>query len=149
MKKPLPIGIDNFAKIRENGYYYVDKTLNYADSGILDNYWINTSSNYLVRKALKMADRRFWKDFDQLVTGNELPVWLTLETSYIERDSNYSLWGLLVNSGYLTALERLDANTAVVKIPNDEVMLVLQVLIAEISGVDGLDLQQILNNEGN
>lgn len=27
MKKPLPIGIDNFSKLIQNGYYYVDKTL--------------------------------------------------------------------------------------------------------------------------
>ena len=25
--KPLPIGVDDFEKIREQGYYYVDKTL--------------------------------------------------------------------------------------------------------------------------
>ena len=118
--------------------------LNYADMGELDNYWVNTSSNYLVRKALKMADGRFWDDFDRLVTGEAVPVWLTLETSYVERDSNYSLWGLLVNSGYLTAVERIDANTAVVKIPNDEVMSEFQMLISEISGIDGLDLKQML-----
>ncbi|MDO5407046.1 MAG: AAA family ATPase [Eubacteriales bacterium] len=119
--------------------------LNYADMGELDNYWVNTSSNYLVRKALQAADRRFWEDFDRLVTGQEIPVWLTLETSYVERDSNYSLWGLLVNSGYLTACRRIDANTALVKIPNDEVMSEFQVLISEISGVNGLDLQQMLS----
>lgn len=119
--------------------------LNYVDLGILENYWVNTSSNYLVRKALKNADRKFWENFELLISGQEIPVWLTLETSYVERDSNYSLWGLLVNSGYLTALRRIDANTAVVKIPNDEVMSELQMLIAEISGVDGLDLQQMLS----
>ena len=27
MKKPLPIGIDNFEKIIKDGYYYVDKTM--------------------------------------------------------------------------------------------------------------------------
>ena len=27
MKKPLPIGVDNFEKIIQNGYYYVDKTM--------------------------------------------------------------------------------------------------------------------------
>ena len=102
--------------------------LNYADMGSLDNYWINTSSNYLVKKALEAADKRFWDDFDQLVQGKEIPIWLTLETSYIERDSKYSLWGLLVNSGYLTALKRIDSNTAVVKIPNDEVMSEFRVL---------------------
>lgn len=118
--------------------------LNYADLGSLDNYWINTSSNYLVKMALKNADRRFWDKFEQLVSGKEIAVWITLETSYVERDSNYSLWGLLVNSGYLTALRRIDENTVVVRIPNDEVMSEFQMLIAEISGIDGLDLQQMM-----
>ena len=27
MRKPLPIGIDDFRKVRQGGYYYVDKTL--------------------------------------------------------------------------------------------------------------------------
>ncbi len=112
--------------------------MNYADTGSLDSYWIHTSSNYLVKQALKVADRKFWEDFEQLVSGQEVPVWLTLETAYVERDSNYSLWGLLVNSGYLTALERIDANTVVVKVPNDETMAEFQMLIAEISGIDGL-----------
>ncbi len=54
-------------------------------------------------------------------------------------------WGLLVNSGYLTALKRIDSNTAVVKIPDNEVMSESQVLIAKISGTDGMDLQQMLS----
>ena len=119
--------------------------LNYADTGCLDSYWIHTSSNYLIKQALKTADRKFWEDFDKLAAGQTVPVWLTLETAYVERGSNYSLWGLLVNSGYLTALERVDANTVVVKVPNDEVMAEFQMLIAEISGIDGLELQQMLS----
>ena len=51
----------------------------------------------------------------------------------------------MVNSGYLTALRRVDENTAVVKIPNDEVMSEFQMLIAEISGIDGLDLKQMMS----
>jgi len=53
-------------------------------------------------------------------------------------ESVYSLWGLLVNAGYLTVMKRIDSKTAVIKIPNDEVMLEFQILVAEISGVDGL-----------
>lgn len=142
--------LDEDVRKKYDGYRFGDiemynpwSILNYADLGSLDNYWINTSSNYLIKKALKNADRRFWEKFEQLISGNEIAVWITLETSYIERDSNYSLWGLLVNSGYLTAIQRVDENTAVVRIPNDEVMSELQVLIAEISGIDGLDLQQM------
>ncbi len=95
--------------------------------------------------ALKKADRRFWDKLEQLIAGKEIAVWITLETSYIERDSNYSLWGLLVNSGYLTAIRRIDQNTVVVRIPNDEVMSEFQMLIAELSGIDGLDLQQMMS----
>lgn len=119
--------------------------LNYADMGNLDNYWVNTSSNYLVKKALKAASVAFWDEFDKLVSGNEITVWITLETSYIERDGDHSLWGLLVNSGYLTALQRIDAKTAVLKIPNDEVMSEFQLLIAEISGINGVDLERMLS----
>ncbi len=144
--------LDENVRMKYDGYrfggveiYNPWSVLNYADIGSLDNYWINTSSNFLVKQALRTADKRFWEDFDQLASGKEISVWLTLETSYIERDSNYSLWGLLVNSGYLTALKRIDSNTAVVKIPNDEVMSEFQVLIAEISGVDGMDLQLMLS----
>lgn len=144
--------LDENVRMKYDGYrfggleiYNPWSVLNYADIGSLDNYWINTFSNFLVKQALRTADKRFWEDFDQLASGKEISVWLTLETSYIERDSNYSLWGLLVNSGYLTALKRIDSNTAVVKIPNDEVMSEFQVLIAEISGVDGMYLQQMLS----
>lgn len=144
--------MDEGVRRKYDGYRFGDiemynpwSILNYADLGNLDNYWINTSSNYLVKMALKKADRRFWEKFEQLIIGKEAAVWITLETSYIERDSNYSLWGLLVNSGYLTVLRRVDSNTVVVRIPNDEVMSEFQILIAEISGIDGLDLQQMMS----
>lgn len=119
--------------------------INYADFGVLDHYWVNTSSNSLIRKVLKQADRRFWEDFDRLILGEEVLVWLTLETSYIERDSNYSLLGLLVNSGYLTLKQRVDTNTAIVQIPNNEVMAEFEILISEIAGIEGLDLQQMFD----
>lgn len=109
----------------------------------LDNYWVNTSSNFLIKQALAKADRQFWDKFDQLVAGAVVQTTLTLETSYVERDSNYSLWGLLVNSGYLTALERLDANTAALKIPNEEVLSEFQMIVAELSGIESLDLREM------
>lgn len=69
--------------------------LNYADTGFLDNYWVNTSSNFLIRGALQKAGKNFWNSFDVLASGDETRVWLTLDTSYAERDSDYSLWGVV------------------------------------------------------
>lgn len=119
--------------------------LNYADTGLLEDYWVNTAANFLIRKGLKNATRNFWKDFDILVSGEPVTVWLILETSYAERDSDYSLWGLLVNAGYLTVTERVDANSAVVRIPNEEVLSEFRSLVSELSGINNQSLNQMFN----
>lgn len=111
--------------------------LNYAKRGSLENYWVRTSSNFLVRKALSHADKNFWDRFDEIAAGMPATVWLTLDTSFVERESNYSLWGLLANAGYITITNRIDSNSAVVRIPNDEVMAEFQMLVTEIAGIDG------------
>lgn len=115
--------------------------INYAQKGRLENYWIKTSANFLIKAALKNADKNFWNTFDELASGKEAAVWITLDTSFAERESLFSLWGLLVNAGYLTVTEWIDAKTSVVKIPNNEVLDEFQILIAEIAGIDGLSLQ--------
>lgn len=119
--------------------------LNYVKRGRLDNYWVRTSSNFLVRKALSHADKNFWDRFDELAVGKPAAVWLTLDTSFVERESNYSLWGLLANAGYITVTRRIDTNSALVCIPNDEVMAELQMLVTEIAGIDGQDLSLMLS----
>ena len=119
--------------------------LNYADNGFLDNYWVNTSANLLIRKGLEKATRDFWKDFDILVTGEATGVWLTLDTSYAERENDASLWGLLVNAGYLTVEERIHADSAVVRIPNEEVLSEFRNVVSEISGISGQNLDRMFD----
>lgn len=129
--------------IGEQELYNPWSILNYADSGYLDNYWVNTSSNFLIRQALELASRGFWEDFDKLAAGNSTTVWLNLDTSYTERESNYSLWGLLVNAGYVTIEKRIDANSSVVRIPNEEVMSEFIVLVTEIAGIESQGLREM------
>ena len=147
-------GLSLDAQVREmyDGYciggfhlYNPWSIMNYIKRGRLDNYWVNSSANFLVREALKKADRSFWSVFDKLTGGKEEMVWITLDTSFVERESNYSLWGLLVNAGYLTVQRFLDSRTAIVKIPNGEVMAEFQVLVSEIAGIDGMDLRQMFD----
>lgn len=117
----------------------------YAKKGRLDNYWVKTSANFLVKSALKKAGQNFWKIFDELIEGKEKEVFITLDTSFAERESLYSLWGLLVNAGYLTITQWKSAEISVVKIPNGEVMSEFQTLVSEIAGVDRMDLQQMFD----
>ena len=119
--------------------------LNYAKRGQLENYWVKTSANFLVRDAMSKADRNFWDRFDRLAAGEDAEVWLTLDTSYAERDSNHALWGLLVNAGYLTVVQQETPESAVVRIPNGEVLAEFRNLVAEIAGIEGIDLKQMFD----
>ena len=99
--------------------------LNYADLKRLDNYWVNTSTNYLIRHALSQADESFVRSFDELITRGDVEVGVSLETAFIELQESYTLWGLLVNAGYLTVKDPEDGFFVKVGIPNDEVRTVL------------------------
>jgi hypothetical protein len=96
--------------------------LNYADSGALQPYWINTSTNALIRESLAGADESFTKEYHKLLEHGSTEVSLKLETSFFELQNAQSLWGLLVNAGYLTVIKSSESgDEAVVKIPNGEV----------------------------
>lgn len=113
--------------------------INYAKRGILDNYRVKTSVDILVKKGIRSADPNFRDKFERLILGESVEVWITMDTSFVEHASPYSLWGLLVNEGFLTVMKRIDAQTAVVRIPNGEMMAELRFLLAEISGMVGLE----------
>lgn len=105
--------------------------INYANTGELLPYWINTSTNYLVKKSLDEADSSFKDRFNQLIMNESVNVGITLETSFIELKNNSTLWGLLVNSGYITIVERLGNEFMKIRIPNDEVNSEFQKIVAE------------------
>ena len=146
------LSLDEPVKAMYDGYYMGGchmynpwSIICYAKKGRLDNYWVKTSANFLVKSALKKAGQNFWKTFDELIEGEEKEVFITLDTSFAERESLYSLWGLLVNAGYLTITQWKSAEISVVKIPNGEVMSEFQTLVSEIAGVDRMDLQQMFD----
>ena len=61
--KPLPIGVDDFEKIREQGYYYVDKTLLIKE--LLED-------TYTSGDALKVANT---EDSFAVLNGNGSSIW--------------------------------------------------------------------------
>jgi len=119
--------------------------LNYADRKVLLPYWINTSTNYLVKESLNEADVSFKKKFNQLIINESVNVSISLETSFIELKNNSTLWGLLVNSGYITIEERIESEYAKVRIPNNEVKSEFQRIVAEQANIQNDDLKEMLN----
>ena len=55
----------------------------YIRKGRAENFWVNTSTNYLVKEAVKKADERFRREFDELIEKKTVRVGINLETSFI------------------------------------------------------------------
>ncbi len=144
--------LNQMIKEKYNGYLFFNKevynpwsVLNYAESHALKNYWINTSTNYLVKKALADAEPSFKSKFEELTIYGSTLVGINLETSFLELQNNSTLWGLLMNSGYITVKEQIDYDYMKVKIPNEEVFTEFQKIVAEQANIQDDDLREMFN----
>lgn len=117
--------------------------LNYVKNKKLGDYWVNTSTNYLVKQALGSAKDHFRKDFDKLIEEGETIAGVNLETSFIELRDTQSLWGLLVNSGYVTVTGDYDSMLMKMRVPNDEVKSELQKIVAEQAHISDDSLREM------
>jgi hypothetical protein len=127
--KNADLELTDKVKNKYNGYvfgktriYNLWSILNYASKKVLDTFWVNTSSNTLVRSSIKEADFIFRRNYEKLLTDGKATVNIKLETSFIELKNAETLWGLLVNAGYLTVTEYdREDRMATLLIPNGEV----------------------------
>ena len=148
------LSLNNEVKSMYNGYrfgkyeiYNPWSVLNYASRKVLEPYWINTSSNEMIRKAMESSDDAFNRGYEELIQTGKLETLVRMETSFFEINSTSSLWGLLVNAGYLTVLEVISARRSryVLGIPNQEVQQEFQKLTANYLKVAGSDLFTMFN----
>jgi hypothetical protein len=115
----------------------------YVSSRKLESYWVNSSSNYLVRNAIANANSIFMEKYTELIYHGIVEVDAKLETSFIELNNPYTLWGLLINAGYLTVTEESSNGLKLVRIPNGEVRSEFQNMIADQANMDSADLQNM------
>ena len=97
--------------------------LNYAQRKELVPYWVNTSANTMIREAITSSTDDFRNDYEKLVINGQLETSVSLQTSFYEQSTSATLWGLLVNAGYLTVKEIIDRynDRYCLMIPNMEV----------------------------
>jgi len=90
-------------------------------------YWINTSSNDLIRHELSKATQAVQTGLEALIQGETIKRVVAVHTSMHELEQNdQSIWGFLLFSGYLKAEDRVreqDKDYYLLAIPNREVRM--------------------------
>ena len=146
--------LDEEVKVMYDGYHFGKEEiynpwsiLNYIDTGELAPYWVNTSSNKMIRKAMEGRDQAFARGYEELIEKGKLETLVRMETSFFEVSSTESLWGLFVNAGYLTIEKVISARDGryVLRIPNEEVQQEFRDLTASYLNVSESNLSAMFN----
>jgi len=120
--------------------------LSYLDEGDLKPYWVNTSTNGLIKESILNAGKEFTDGFEELIMKGEIKVSVNLEASFIELVAPQTLWGLLVNSGYLTVTKTFPSGSKMIAIPNMEVKEELRKIVAIYTRVSTNTLNELFDN---
>ncbi len=93
-------------------------------------YWINTSSNDIIKDMVARADREMKGQIEMLLGGGTLDIQVHEEVTYGDMHSNSgNLWNFLYFTGYLTKESEYFKESSVflrVRIPNIEVKTIYQ-----------------------
>lgn len=121
--------------------------LEYAKHERLEPYWVNTSSNTMIKNAMDKAEAGFNEDYEYLIEHSTVDVVVNFKTSFYEQADDASLWGLLVNAGYLTVECEVDIYDSRyrLRIPNGEVRNEFKNLVAYHLQISPSDLIAIRN----
>lgn len=86
------------------------------------NYWVNTSSNNIIKKFIGRAKAFTKNEVEQLINGGSIKKKIRQELTYRDLDSKIdNLWSFLYTTGYLTQQGEDDNGLTELVIPNREV----------------------------
>lgn len=93
-------------------------------------YWINTSSNDIIKNMITRADRETKGQIEMLLAGTPMDIQVHEEITYGDiYENGENLWNFLYFTGYLTKADEYFKDSAIhlkVRIPNAEVKTIYQ-----------------------
>ena len=96
------------------------------------NYWVNTSSNSIIRKFIERADGTTKEEIEQLIHGKSIKKKIRQELTYRDLDSKMdNLWSILFTTGYLTQSKVQKGDVTELVIPNKEIQWIFEEQIQE------------------
>ena len=124
---------DGYKIGKTDGIYNPWSILNYVKNRELVPYWVNTSSNDLIKLVLKNS-MTVKEKIERLLKGEEIEVIVDQETVIqgVEKNED-NIWGLMLGTGYLKVTEVVDLEMQIykVKIPNNEIRVLFRQIINE------------------
>ncbi len=149
-KEEIKKWYDGYTIGETKGIYNPWSILNYLTDKILMPYWVNTSSNDLIKLILKNS-KTVKEKIERLLKDEEIEVTINQETiirGIENREDN--IWGLLLGTGYLKITETINVTESryKVKLPNFEIKALFQNIIRDwfSDKVMGNDLNSILKD---
>lgn len=150
--KEYDLELNQDVKNMYNGYHFGNiniynpwSIINYAQRKKMESYWINTSSNNMIKNSLKKVDSSFGEQYEELISQGYLDTFVLLETSFYEEAEIGSLWGLFINAGYLTIDKQIRNNYYRLVIPNEEVQNEFKSLTAYYLNAKDTDFENLYN----
>ena len=149
-RKEIKKWYDGYRIGNTEGIYNPWSILNYLKNKQLKQYWVNTSSNDLIKLVLKNSST-IKEKMERLLKDEEIEVPINLETIIVGIENNEdNIWGLMLGTGYLKVTEvvNLAEHIYKVKLPNYEIKLLFQQIINDWfrNKVMGNDLKSILKD---
>ena len=97
------------------------------------NYWINTSSNDVVRRFIEKSDSGMTRqEIEALIAGEEIEKEICQELTYQDMYANIeNIWSVLFMTGYLTYHGKPENNRFCIAIPNLEIRNIFTTQIME------------------
>ena len=100
--------------------------LNFVKERELKSYWINTSSNFMIRELLKHTGEEGLETLEKIFNQEDVAVRITDNVRFGSNLSASEVWELMVYSGYLTIKNKLNDGRYRVRIPNMEIMKIFK-----------------------
>ena len=141
---------DGYVIGNTEGIYNPWSILNYLTDKKIMPYWVNTSSNDLIKLILKKSNT-VKERIERLLNDEEIEVKVNLETVIVGIENNENnIWGMLVGTGYLKVTEVVDLVGKIykVKLPNLEIKSLFSEIIDDWfrDKVTGNDLNSIMKD---
>ncbi|WP_291255209.1 AAA family ATPase [Fusobacterium sp.] len=154
-------GIDyKLSEVKEwyNGYtfgktqvYNPWSILHFIRTRELKPFWVNTSSNYLIREVLKNSEQDIFKNLEKLFNKEELVTRVDSNVEVHTHLAENEIYSLMLFSGYLTLGESITTDIYSVRIPNKEIMsffynTFINIVFSRVSIIDNVKVALITKN---